>query len=373
MAVSVPQRPSQLRDGVIEEARRRQHRRRLRGLAALVLVALIAALGWALAGGSPNAAPRSHPANRAGALDVTDVKPTGFNVRLYPTTTVGEAGWCEVSEEDGKVGGSACGGAPTTSIPFLMVMGFGEGNSPITTTFAVTIPAVASIEVNGKQRVLPVAVPGLPYGLRAARIVTSSTEHLTPAMKRAVRRQGTVLVAFNAQGRRIPRGRVFARHPQARVISWRYPSRPADGSCQLSAKGMPGLIARAGKVATDIRPFPGKLVGQAFLPCAETQYSLHGGPIRALIMLNAANPSALAAALPNFKPAPHAPGYFAEGSVTAARDGKFWLVVGQGASRHQQIEVLRHLNATVHLHARARFQSPFRRSSRMPARSAPRA
>jgi hypothetical protein len=228
-------------------------------------------------------------------------------------------------------------------------MGAGERNSPITTTIAVTIPEVASIEVNGKRRVVPVALPGLPYGLRAARIVTSTKEALTPAMKRDVHREGTVLVAFNAQRQRIPRGRIFATHRQARVVSWRSPSRPAGGSCQLAVKGMPALLARAGKVASEIRPFPGTLVGQAFLPCVETDYSLHGEPIRALVMLNAGDPSAPAGELPNFRRVPRAPGFYVQGALTATRDGSFWLMVGQGASRAQDIEVLRHLTATVRL------------------------
>lgn len=166
-------------------------------------------------------------------------------------------------------------------------------------------------------------------------------------MKQAVHREGTVLVAFNAQRQRIPKGRIYASHRQARVRSWRYPSRPASGSCQLAVKGMPDLLARAGKVATDIRPFPGTLIGQAFLPCVETDYSLHGEPIRALVMLNAGDPSAPAAELPNFTRVPQAPGFYAQGSLTATRDGSFWLMVGQGSSRAQDIEVLRHLTATV--------------------------
>lgn len=263
MAVTAPpQPPSQIEDGVIEEAHRRKHRRRVRQAAALMIVAGVAVAAWMLAGGSSSTGSPTQQANGGRAVDASDVQPSDFNVRLYPATTVGEAGWCEVREEDGKVGGSACGGAPTAAIPFLMVMGSGEEKSPITTTVAVTIPAVASIEVNGRQRALPIAVPGLPYGLRAARIVTSRKEALAPSMKQAVRREGPVLVAFDAQGQRIPDGRRYATYSQARVLSWRYPSRPAKGSCQLTVKGMPGLLARAGAVAFDIRPFPERSSGR---------------------------------------------------------------------------------------------------------------
>ncbi len=337
-----------LQDGVIEEARERQRRRRLRALAAVALATGVAALAWELGGGSSKAAPQSHQASAGRAFDASEVGPRAFNVRLYPSTYVGVAGWCEQLEEHGAlVGGSACGAVPTTSVPFTMIYGFGGGDSAETTTVAVTIPEVASVRVNGVRSVTPVAVPGLPYGLRAVRVVTSRAERLPPAMKKAVRREGIVLVAFDAQGRRLPDGPIFASQRQARVLSWRSPRPPARGSCQLKVKGMPSLVARAGGVATDIRPFPGDLVGQAFLPCAETRYTLRGEPVRALAVLNAADPSAPVAELPNFRPVANAPGFFAQGSLTATREGKLWLMVGQGRGRTQDIAVLRHLRASV--------------------------
>jgi hypothetical protein len=352
MSVTARAQPApQIEDGVIEEARRRQRRRRVRGAVAVTLAALLIALVWVLGGGSSSkATPQAHDGSGAHAVDASDIGRPTFNVRLFPMTSVGEAGWCEQAEEHGALaGGSACGAVPTASVPFTMVYGFGEGGSGRSTTFAVSIPEVASILVNGTRRVTPVAVPGLPYGLRAARIVTSKREPLTPATKLAARREGVVLVAFDAQGRRIPKGPVFASQRQAQVRSWRYPQTPARGSCQLAVKSMPGLVAHAGKVATDVRPFPGSIVGQAFLPCVETQYSLRGEPVRALVMLNAANPSGPAGELPSFKPVPHAPGFLEQGSLTAVRDGKLWLLVEQGSSRAQDIDVLRHLKATVRL------------------------
>jgi hypothetical protein len=223
---------------------------------------------------------------------------------------------------------------------------------------------VASILVNDTRRVTPVAVPGLPYGLRVARIETSTSEPLPKAVKEAVRREGILLVAFNAQGRRLSAQR-HASPLQEKVIAWGRPSRPVSfsrgrspivaasppsGSCRLTVDGLPGLIARAGMVASDIRPFPGKLVGQAFLPCIETEYDLRSEPVRALVMLNAADPSGRAAAMPAFNPVPGAAGFYAEGgTLTATRAGNAWLVVGQGRGLRQRIEVLRHLRASVTL------------------------
>jgi hypothetical protein len=357
MAVTAPA-PPQPDDGVIEEARRRQLRRRVYGASVFIVAALIAALALLVSSGSSHATSRRGRPGGARAVLRSDVQDPSFNVRLYPATIVGVAADCEAVEEDGRTGGSACGGVPTAPGPFAGGYGFGHGGRSI--SIVVTLPEVASILVNGMRKVSPVALPGLPYGLRAARIETSKTESLPPAMEKAVRRDGVVLVAFNAQGQKLPEARKI-HEPEARVLVWGHPMRlvRSDGPvsphapsspCQLAVKGLPGLIARAGQVAIDIRPFRGKLIGEAFLPCAETEYRLGKEPVRALVMLNAADPSERAGEMPGFHPLPGAPGFFTEGgTLTAKRSGNAWLVVGQGTSLRQRIEVLRHLTATVHL------------------------
>jgi hypothetical protein len=68
------------------------------------------------------------------------------------------------------------------------------------------------------------------------------------------------------------------------------------------------------------------------------------------VMLNAADPSGRAGEMPGFHPLPGSPDFFTEGGTLAAkRSGNAWLVVGQGSSLQQRIEVLRHLTVTVHL------------------------
>ena len=199
---------------------------------------------------------------------------------------------------------------------------FGREKSPITTTVAVTIPDVASM---------------------AARIVTSRKEALAPSMKQAVRREGPVLVAFDAQGQRIPDGRSDL--PSSPRPFLAIPG-PAKGSCQLTVKGMPGLLA-GGAVAFDIRPFPGTPSGRP--SCHAWKRSTRSAESRSSAVMNAGNLFRTRHRTAEFKPVAHAPGFYAQGSLTATRDGKAWLMVGQGASRAQDIEVLRHLTATVRL------------------------
>jgi hypothetical protein len=216
------------------------------------------------------------------------------------------------------------------------VYGWSEAGSHFSTTVAVTIPRAAAILVEGKRRVPTEPLPALPYGLRAARVVTP------------VKKPAPALVALDAQGQPIAQRQ--ANTPfQGTVHPWRYPRRPPQGPCQLRASGLPGLSARNGEVASAIRPFPGQLIGHAFLPCIATVYHLQHLPLRAMIVLDAAHPRARAAALPDWKPVRGAPGFFAEGGLTAKRSGGAWLIVAQGSGLAQRMSLLRHLAPTIKL------------------------
>jgi hypothetical protein len=123
---------------------------------------------------------------------------------------------------------------------------------------------------------------------------------------------------------------------------------------------MPRLTALAGQIATAIRPYSvsaggRRIVGNAFLPCISVEYRLQGiqhVPLRALILLDAAHPSARAAALPDFKPVGGTPGFFDEGGLTARREGNAWLIAAQGTGVPQRVALLRHLTALVRLDSR---------------------
>jgi hypothetical protein len=325
-------RAAEPEQGVIEEARQRRRARRIRVTLAVVAVAAAFAIVWIVAGG-PSRANSGHasPAG-AGVSHTGGSHPQAFNVRLEPmVSVVGQAGWCEVIVERGVTGGSACGGLPTPSQPFLQVYGWGEASSRVETQAPVTDPQIAAILVNGTRRVPTVALPGLPYGLRGARVVTPHAATLT---------------ALDAAGRRVPQH--WGQTPrQATISSWRYPQTPAHGVCQLRASGLRGLSASGGTVATSIRPFPGQLVGHAFLPCIVTRFQLGREPLKASVLLDAADPRSRAAALPNFRPIPGAPGLLSEGGLNAMRSGNAWLIVEQGRGSAERIRLLRHLITTV--------------------------
>jgi len=336
--------PAEPQQGVIDDARRRQRLRRRKWAALAIGAGLIAGAAWV----SNGVATRSHTALRgqdsAGASPSASRQGHQFNVRLVPwLESVGTAGWCEVIEEHGATGGSACGAVPTPSQPFLQIQGSSQGGCPplrprgcrppkLETQVAVTNPQITAILVDGGQRVATEPLPGLPYGLRGARVVT---------------RVGAKLQALDALGRVVPETVSYRLPRQTTVRRWLYPAQPPRAACQLHVSALPGLSVRGGLVAMRIRRFPGEIVGRAFLPCASTEYSLQGVPLKVIVAVDAAQPSVRAADLPSFHAVRGQSGVFAGGSLTAMRSGNAWIVAEQGRDTRQRILVLRHLNATV--------------------------
>jgi hypothetical protein len=324
--------------GVIEEASRRQRRRRARaGLASILAAGLAGAA--ALASGISGSHPANRPAplaNDAGVTQGRDARAGKFNVRLWPGLSVGVGKWCWVVEEGRSVGASGCSIALPSSDPILVGFGQGPVGSRLMKQVALTEPQVAAVLVNGRRRVPTVALPGLPYGIRAA-------VWLAPPAG------GERILALDRRGVRIPfRARMTIPPRQAVVRSWRYPSLPPRGYCRLQSAGLPARSARGGTVATAVQPFSGQLAGHAFLPCIATRYYLRGTPLKALVVLDAANPTGDVAALPDFRPVRGVSGFYSEGaSITARRSGRVWLVAEQGSGLSERIYLLRHLRAVA--------------------------
>jgi hypothetical protein len=342
--------------GVIEEARRHQRARRIRTvLVTLIAAALIAVIGWALGGGASHGGRGRADAGRHAAFaHVSKARAPVFNVRLWPMLeTVGQAGWCTVIEENGRTGASACGGVATAWQPFVMVQGDSVGGSHRWITVAVTLPEVAGVLVEGKTpaegatRASTTPLPGLPYGLRGTRIVTRSEEpsgrlprHQPPGPRS--------VVPLNTAGQPISYNPASTIPFQGAIRSWRFPGQPPRAPCELHASGVSGLAARGGKVMSDIRAYPDRIFGRAFLPCIDTEYQLHHMPVDAEVLLDAAHPGTRPAAIPGFKPVPGAPGFFSEGgALTARRAANVWLIARQGTGLAQRMRLLRHLTATV--------------------------
>jgi hypothetical protein len=314
--------------GVIKDARRRRMRRLARtAAAALVVAALAGGLAWALGGasharGRDAATPSLASAQRAAAR-------AGFDVRLVPTLSVGYAGWCEIPVERGRSDGSACGPLPTAGGPVLQAFGWGEAGRSV--SIAVTSPEVASVRL-GERREPTLSLPGLPYGLRAARLLNV--------------RPGSRLVAYDASGQAISEPMLVMPSKLGPVQKWRRPQRPPAGACELRApSGLGGLQTLGGSVEMTVKPYTGAIVGHAFTTCASAEYELAGARLYAFVLVDAARPTGFAPLLPGFHAIEHGHRLFADGGLVARRCGGGWIVVRQGRSSERRIALLEHLTA----------------------------
>lgn len=345
--------PTGLDQGVIEEARRRQRSRRLRtALCGLLGMVGLGCLVWGLDG-------EGFPVHRAHAGGVGGVSAAatgaraaaGFGVRLSPALDGGQYGWCVgVEEHAGLIGYGACGMTPMASMPLATQLSGSSASARKEGIVVLVTPQVRAILVNGRRRVPTLTLPGLPYGLRAARVVIPLQIKTYPDGRRGIASiPRPKLTPLDARGRAIPSGFASEEPVPSR-------SRPlgdsATGPCRLRAVGIPGLVAKWSHVAAAVRPFPGELVGRGFFSCIDTEYYLHHWPLDAAILLDAAHPGTAPAVIPGLTAVRSEHGYFNgpgdfKGELTATRIGNAWLVLAGGSGLAQRIEVLRHLTATV--------------------------
>ncbi len=304
------------KQGVIEEARRRQSKRHRRViLAAVPVIAVVGALIAVTANGPPPAETPLHlPPEPSPGLASAGSISQPISVSLSPNLEGGQAGWCvTILEKDGATG--TCGPLPIFSHPLLTrTSGWIHGEGDITTT-EIAAPRVAYFLVNGTRRVATKTLPGLPYGLRVAIIHTPRRG--TPDRLAAVTFKPPAIVPLDALGRPITEisdyGAVWFR-------DWNHPAARLNGPCQLHVAGLGERItAEWGQVATAIRPYPAPIIGRGFLSCIDTEYYVPGRGMRAAVLLDAANPGRIApAAIPGLKPIPQAPGLYNSASSLAS-------------------------------------------------------
>lgn len=274
----------------------------------------------------------------------------GFGMRLSPVLVGGEYGWCVAIEQSpGTIAGGGCGSIPQRTRPIVSRLLEANERTHREALFVLSTPQVADLLVNGRTRVPTYSLAGMPYGLRAARIVRRlapevrsrrlSPHSFTPPAE-------PTLVALNAAGRPIPEGEE-GRLEERPVVA-------GHGPCALHADGLPGLAPQWSHVASAIQPFPGRVVGRAFFSCIDVEYYLRHWPLDAAILLDAAHPGAAPAPIPGLLPVRGDSGYFNgpgdfQGALTATRRGDAWLVVAGGSGLAQRLEVLRHLDPAINL------------------------
>jgi hypothetical protein len=359
-----PSMPVEPEQGVIEEARRRQQRRWASiavTFAALVVILIAARFASGAGGVRHGAAASIKPTASRAERAATKVEP----VRLAPALEAGELGWAD--EE--RLGGGFRAGCCSLLNHTAEVEGWGQQTGPHSwsTANVFTISGVAAVSFEGRKPV-PTRSDGLPFGLRFA--------------VARVRHQGTAPVALDARGQRIPM-RGFGTFPKRHSFEgpyaprrWRAPQAPPSGACELSVSTMAGLRAAGGAVVPELKGYR-VLDSRAFQSCADTAYTLNGSLLIAAVLLDAEHPGSTPGPLPDMTPVRGAAGLFETPGtqlevslillrrlgltgaelrpaeiqpavLTAKRVPGAWLVVADGTSSAQRIEVLRRLRATVH-------------------------
>ena len=328
---------SELQLGVLDDARRRQRTRRRRGAWILALAAAVLGLAaWSLAVLSSQPA-GAGPAVRGGAQPAaaSSAAVERLGLRFWPSTTVGRAGWCYAIEGVPPGGAWGCSIAPAAGEPFVTIFGWGRSRAA-TTLVAVTSPRVRAVSFGGGRRVATVALPGLPFGLRAASTVSAGP--IRP-------------LAFDSAGRQLA-PTPMAPTPAEPARSWSYPARAPAGYCDLRAGGLPAAAALRGSVMTSLQP-PARPLSESLLACAATEYALGGTVMKAVVLIGA-DGLARATRLPDFRPVPGAPGVLAatgrtraHGALVGKRAGRGWIVVSGGRDESGQLALLRHLSATI--------------------------
>lgn len=342
--------PPEPRQGVIEEARRRERARRLRRLSIALAAAGIAALaaGLLLAHGDAGApaGPLHIPPEPATpvAPDLHGARDSVL-VRVSPNLTGAEAGWCirEIFRTDITGGCAPLPTATTLVISDGTSWGSGERDD---TTVAVTAPNVRTVEFSDGARRPALTEPGLPYGMRVAVLRTPHNPDLNTLIRS--------VAAFDAGGRRMTEARVRGSGLEWRI--WNPPSAPSKGACSLTLTGGYHATTEWGQVAGALRPYPAEIDGRGFLSCIDTEYYVPGRGMRASVLLDAHAPARTPpAAIGGLVPLPGLHGYFESTSeygsepLDARREGKAWLVVAGGGRGAQEarVRLLEHLRVAI--------------------------
>ncbi|MHB1810543.1 MAG: hypothetical protein ACYCU0_14795, partial [Solirubrobacteraceae bacterium] len=242
--------------GVIEEARRRQRRRRLSILVALSLLAGLAAglLAGAGAGArEPSKPGRGRPAPKFFGSPIFSARARRHGVvAVLPALGAGEVGWSELRlAPDGSGGGGCCGLLTHEA----QVNGVSQsGGQHYWTAEVLTAPDVAFVSADGGKLVRTRSYR-LPYGLRAAAVKVPGAAVTPPAKLDTSHRPRSAgargrgirtpqVTAYNAR-REVIHVPAFETEPKRHFFEgpyapkhWKAPTSPAPGACLLSLAGL---------------------------------------------------------------------------------------------------------------------------------------
>jgi hypothetical protein len=347
--------------GVIEEARRRRRRLRRRKItAASFLIAIAGAVLGVVIGGGSSGSSRRAAREPGRAAPPRDIASGSGGVRLAPALEGGSYGWEVVIDR-----GSTCCTVPSRDDPLAGAVTVEPTPGRELLTFLAG-GDLAAVLLDGRVR-LPVITrtAHLPFHLRLVEVTIprpaggagpiGAAPGTPPAPAPPSQGPTPKLTALDSHGRAIHS--VTPAEAARPIRWWERPSAAPAGPCQVHASGLGELKPQWGHVAGAIAAYGSQIIGRAFFSCIDTEYYLNGWPLKAAILLDAADPGRAPAAIPGMRPIPGAggfldgPGRTGEGGLSATRTGPGWLVLAGGSGRAQRLDVLRHLTARIVLPA----------------------
>jgi hypothetical protein len=209
---------------------------------------------------------------------------------------------------------------------------------------------VAAVSLYGGRAIATQPEAGLPDGLRAVVVELTGWKYKAGTPRRKI---GLRFTPLDATGRRIREFRVSGSPLSVTtpVEPLSDPAHPGAVPCAIEI-GLPlaGLAITEGRVATSITPHRSRF-GRPYLSCASTRVEFENSALLAAILVDAARPGAMPAALPAMRALSGHPGVYQapgfENQMLARRIPGGWLVV-QGEGVSQRLTVLEHLRAEFH-------------------------
>jgi hypothetical protein len=297
----------------------------------------------------------------------------GYTIKVAPRLKAGSIGWCEYISHAPAPAAQVlqCGDNGTVANGALLYPWTHVGTLQV----VLTAPQVAAVHVEHGPTVLTRTAPGLPSGFRVA--VFAAPRALSPQVN-----PRRLLSALNSRGQTISTGLGGSQSPLPTTAWLRNPAdsaavlalfivydptnvaaRPRPGACSIRPRSGSALTVIGTNIVTKIVADPHKIIGRAFLDCDDTAITNHGTIFTASLVLDAAQPGADPAPLPNTTPLPSSPGTVYSqplarpgagigaigdaragfSGMAAHRVGDAWLVVEGGTTNAQRLDVLRQL------------------------------
>jgi hypothetical protein len=274
----------------------------------------------------------------------------GFEVLMLPVLRGGAAGWCITA-----VPGGGCPIRRLKEGPIVAEFWAADGARKRAEGFVLTTSVVSAVRVSGSKPLTTRHRSSLPDGLRGIAVTVhggwapeievpglfSQPPHKAPAGLphfTPLNAAGSPLAQNDGEGPLVER--------ELAGRSWHSPASAPSGPCELYAGRLAGLVTKAGFVLGRANAVKG-LIGDPFLSCASTSYSLKGWPMVSSVLVDARRPGAKPGLLPEMRAVADSFGVFralgSNGPMVARRIPGAWLVVSGGRGELQRRMLLNDL------------------------------